>query len=122
MKRARLALVWILSALIALLMLSQGWDKFLEGGRWAGSFAEWGYPVGFRLFVGVLEIGGGLALLVPRLSRYAALVLTLVMFGAVGALVSNEAGQGALTPLVFAFALMWIWWERRTRGMEADPG
>ena len=75
-------------ALWALQILFGGWFvlvgvmKFLDP-VWARSFARWGYPDGFYLVIGVLEAVGGIGLLVPRLTTYAALLLMTIMAGAV---------------------------------------
>ena len=49
---------------------------------WARWFSQWGYPHWFLVVVGVLELGGGLLLLFPRIAPYAAMVLGVVMLGA----------------------------------------
>ena len=42
----------------------------------------WGYGIGFMYFIGVCELAGGLILLVPRVTKYGAMLLAIVMLGA----------------------------------------
>lgn len=115
MQRVRVVLVWVFSVLVALVLIMQGWPKFFEDGRWSSSFVEWGYPVWFRMMIGVLEVGGAVALLVPRVAHYGASVLASVMLGAFGTLMLNDRGGDAVTPVVYAVLLAWIAWERWPR-------
>lgn len=121
MKRIRVVLVWVFSLIIALIMISQGWPKFFETGRWTTSFAEWGYPVWFRMLIGVLELSGAVALMVPRVAHWGASVLAAVMLGAFGTLMLHGRGGDAATPLVYAVVLAWIAWERWPRGAASAP-
>jgi uncharacterized membrane protein YphA (DoxX/SURF4 family) len=57
----------------------------LEGAsamRWAARFAHWGYPATARYAVGMLEIVGGLGVLIPWWRRAAAAILVTLMIGA----------------------------------------
>jgi uncharacterized membrane protein YphA (DoxX/SURF4 family) len=50
--------------------------------RWAERFAQWGYPAHAHYVVGVLEIVGGVGVLIPRWRRAAAAILMALMIGA----------------------------------------
>jgi len=80
-RRVGTVAVWFLQALLALAFTLIGVAKFADP-SWARSFARWGYPDGFYLVVGVLEAAGGLALLVPRLASWAAVMLGAIMLAA----------------------------------------
>src|SRR5262249_55399373 len=88
--RVRTAALWTLSALLALAFVGSGLMKFLSA-EMAGHFAGWGYPSGFHLLIGGLEIIGGLLLLVPTAAPWATWVLATVMVGA--ALTHLRAGE-----------------------------
>jgi putative oxidoreductase len=62
--------------------LNAGWPKFSASSGWARAFAAWGFPVWFRLLVGVVEVSGGLLLLLPMTRLYAAGALAVIMLGA----------------------------------------
>ena len=73
--------LWLLQILMAAAFVLIGVVKFADP-SWARNFARWGYPDGFYMVVGALEAAGGLALLVPRLTSYAAAMLSVIMIGA----------------------------------------
>ena len=111
--KARIVLLWTFSALIALVMLLQGAAKFASDGLWVRSFAAWGYAPWFRLLVGVAEVGGAVALVIPRVARYGATLLVAVMMGAIATQWVHAGLLAAITPAVYLALLIWIAWERR---------
>ncbi len=83
MKLFKQILLYLISANLAYLYIQHGWMKFDPEGFWSTAFIErWGYGKYFMYFIGVLEFGGGIALLIPRAWRYGAAVLAIVMLGA----------------------------------------
>ncbi len=73
-----------MSANFAYTFIQHGWYKFDPDGFWSGAFIDrWGYGLYFMYFIGVLEFTGGIAILLPGISRYGALTLSVVMLGAV---------------------------------------
>jgi uncharacterized membrane protein YphA (DoxX/SURF4 family) len=87
---------WLLQVLLAAGFASIGFGKFVDQ-FWVRSFERWGYPAGFHIVTGVIEMGCGLLLLVPKLSSYAALALGGVMLAAMATHAS--AGQPWTRPL-----------------------
>src|SRR5262245_61971778 len=78
--------VWAVVILLAVAFIAVGVSK-LEGTsatRWAERFGHWGYPTNASYVVGVLEILGGIGVLIPRWRRAAALTLGVLMIGALG--------------------------------------
>lgn len=65
-------LLWALSIKLILVFARAGWDKFDAGSGWARAFAVWGYPVWFRLTIGVFELAAAALLLWPRTAAYGA--------------------------------------------------
>ena len=112
---ARAVVAWILSALGALLLIAAGLPKILGQGGWTARFDRWGYPAGFVVVIGVVEVVGALMLLIPRLAALGAAILTVVMLGATGThLVHGETPRIAVT-LVLAAVFVTIAWLRRPR-------
>ena len=68
--------------------------------RWSERFARWGYPAGAERVVGVLEILGGLAVLIPKWRRAAAAMLIGLMVGALGTHLINAELTRLIAPLV----------------------
>jgi putative oxidoreductase len=85
-KRSLFVLTWVASILAAFGIGLAGITKFAAAAHWRDLFAAWGFPQWFLPIVGALEIAGAVALLIPRLSLYGALVLGSVMVGAIGTL------------------------------------
>jgi uncharacterized membrane protein YphA (DoxX/SURF4 family) len=107
--------VWALSGLLALMYVSSGAMKFVNPEA-AQKFAAWGYPDWFRVLVAVVEIAGGVLLLVPRVAWLAAGALAVVMVGAAVThfRTAGEEAQAAV-PLVFLAALLLVGYARRPR-------
>lgn len=81
MRTVKIGLVWALQVFAVAVFVLVGSRKFVDP-RWVHDFARWGYPAGFRQVIGVIEVAGGLALLAPPVTSYAALMLMAVMVGA----------------------------------------
>jgi putative oxidoreductase len=77
------AALWTLQIAIAFMMLTAGWPKLAGDPTMVQVFQGIGFGQWFRYLTGALEIIGGVGLLIPKLSGYAALLIATVMFGAV---------------------------------------
>ncbi|QFZ17002.1 DoxX family protein [Saccharothrix syringae] len=78
---ARTAAVWVLRVALGAYFVYSGLSLFGDG--FVGKFDRIGFGQGLRYVTGVLEVAGGLGLLVPLLGGLAALGLAAVMTGAV---------------------------------------
>jgi putative oxidoreductase len=112
MRIIKTIVLWAVQVLIGGMFVLVGLMKFQDP-SWARSFARWGYPDGFYLVVGVLEAVGGMALLVPRLTTYAALLLVTVMAGAVLTHLLHGELQRLPVALVYLLVVALIGWLRR---------
>ncbi|MBK9692613.1 MAG: DoxX family protein [Gemmatimonadetes bacterium] len=115
-RQARWVAAWLAGAWLARMFVEMGWVKFFADGFWTEAFARWGYPPWLRILVGLGEVAGGLALLVPWIASYGALTLIVVMLGAWGtrALDGRWTDVGWIT--VYVAVLAWIaaeWWSWR---------
>src|SRR5262245_36178738 len=88
----------ILTWLLALLFVAGGIPKLLGIGSTDTEFTRFGYSAAFRLLIGVLEVAGGLALLVPRFAFYGTAVLLVIMVGAAWTLL--RVGDAPTPPIV----------------------
>ena len=114
MRRLQWILVWVLQILLAALFAIQGVIKLAGSPRWVARFRAWGYPEHFYLFVGVLELAGGVLLLFPRLAKFGALTLFIVMLAAAATHVIYHERQ-VVTTLVLAALLATVFYLRRDR-------
>ena len=93
---------WACAIFLAVAFVVVGISK-LEGPsamRWAERFLHWGYPARAQYVVGLLEILGGLGVLIPMLRRAAAAVLVVLMIGALGTHAVSAEFPRLIPPLV----------------------
>lgn len=102
--KTRIIISWVLIVPIALLFAMAALSKL--GGAAGSMFIDWGYPAWFAYVVGVVEAVGAIALLVPRSTKWAVYLLTVVMVGAAITHIVNAEYLGVLRPAIFT-ALMW---------------
>ncbi len=105
------AVAWGLALLGAYTyVVASGVPKLLDSPGYVTRFAEFGYSTGFMYFIGVYETIFGLALLIPRLSFYAALALTGEMVGATYSHLATGVGtpSHALRAIAFLLILAWL--------------
>jgi uncharacterized membrane protein YphA (DoxX/SURF4 family) len=110
------AAVWTCAIFLAVAFVFAGILK-LEGPsavRWAGRFVQWGYPANAKNVIGVLEILGGVGVLVPRWRRAAAATLVVLMIGALGTHAVHAEFPRLIPPLVLG-ALAFLIYAARPR-------
>ncbi len=105
-------IAWVLSGLLALAFVVAGLPKVFGASVWIAKFAAWGYPRWSVAVVGLLEVGGGVLLLVPKAARYAVILLLVIMAGAAWTHLANGEGLQVLRPLIYAATLGGVGWLR----------
>ncbi|MFX0574766.1 DoxX family protein [Nocardia nepalensis] len=113
-KKMNIAL-WTVQILLALFLVAASAAPKLFGAHAAvEAFDTIGWGQWFRYFTGVVELSGGIGLLVPRLTGPAAVGLTITMVcAALTQVFLLGAPALAPFPLVLAVAFVWIAWQRR---------
>ena len=94
--------LWACAIFLAVAFVFAGFLK-LEGPsalRWSERFVHWGYPRNAHSVVGVLEILGGLGVLIPKWRRAAAATLVVLMIGALGTHALHGEFPRLVPPLV----------------------
>ena len=100
--------VTLLAGLLGLAFLASGGMKL--AGMDAEGFARFGYPGWFFYVIGLMEVGGGLLVLVPATRLYGAAVIGCVMIGAlVTHFKMDETGDLAAPGVLFAMAAVLVW-------------
>lgn len=122
-KKARLAGAWLAGAYLGWMFVQMGWVKFDPEGFWTPAFERWGYPAWLRVLVGAVEVGGGVALIIPWVASWGGIAVAVVMGGAW----LTRAGDGRWVDVawitVYALACLWIAWEWwGWRKPELGPG
>jgi len=69
-------------------------------------------------FIGVCEFAGGISLLIPRVAKYGALLLAIVMLGAV--ITRIVFGTSIDDVITILFNLVWLMYISLERGIEED--
>jgi putative oxidoreductase len=110
--KVRLITMWILSGLLALVFLGSGGAKLAGAAAMVELFDKVGRGQWFRYFTGLLEVAGGIGLLIPRYAFYAAGLLAVVM---VGATIANLTvlGISPAAPVVLLLLSGIIVWLRK---------
>lgn len=110
---------WVVQALLAALFTVQAFVKLRGSPAWISRFRGWGYPDHFYIVVGIAELLGAIALLIPRFARFGALLLIVVMAGATVTHLLHREPQIATT-LVLLFFLAVVLYQRRS-GLAGAP-
>lgn len=91
---------WLPAILLALIFVPQGWSKFHDTSGWAVAFRHWGYPDWFRITIGVIELSGVALLLLGRTAAFGAILIIVVMLGAMGTHVIYDGGRHLTSEVV----------------------
>ena len=104
--------LWLATLVLAAVFFWTGARKVMGVGGWVAGFTRWGYPPWFRVLIGLVEVGGAVLLLIPRLATLGALAIAVTMVGAISTLLLHGAPSIA-TPLVCLSLAVVIGWARR---------
>jgi uncharacterized membrane protein YphA (DoxX/SURF4 family) len=119
------AAVWAVTIFLAVVFVLQGSSKFSDTSGWTTSFMRWGYPRWFQLTIGALEIIAGMAVLVPKSAPIGAVIIVLIMVGAMWThlVVEHTPGSAAraLFFAVLASVVFVIRWRALSRSRQGDP-
>ena len=74
--------LWVFALFLAWIFIRQGSAKFSDTSGWAQAFRVWHFPVWFRVLIGVLETSAAILLLTRRTAFAGAVIIMVVMVGA----------------------------------------
>jgi len=105
-------LAWGLALVMAYGYLLSALPLLTTNSVWIGRFESWGYGESFMIFIGVLELLGGLLLLIPRTVLYGVVILLPIMIGATYTHLSTDIGSPfhALRAIVVLLILVCLRW------------
>ncbi len=108
--KGRLITLWTLSGLSAVAFLAAGGSKLAGAPAMVAVFDKVGLGQWFRYVTGILEVAGAIGLLVPRYAFYAAVLLTIVMVGAIASHLAVLGGSPAPAAvlLIFTGTIAWL--------------
>ena len=86
-KRRRVVLeivLWVFALFLAWVFSRQGFAKFSDASGWARAFRDWHFPAWFRMSIGGAEIAAAVLLLTRRTAFAGAVIIIVIMIGAMG--------------------------------------
>jgi uncharacterized membrane protein YphA (DoxX/SURF4 family) len=104
-KTTKEVVLWVLCLFLAYVFFKAGVQKFANTSGWARAFHVWGYPVWFRVLVGIAEISAALLLLYKRSAALGALLIVAVMLGGMATHIMIQHRPGQITNEIFPFLL-----------------
>lgn len=111
-RKIRRVLLFLFTLHFTIMFVHHGYLKFDPEGFWAPAFHRWGYPVWFLFFIGAVEFAGGIAILIPRIATYAALLLATNMLGAlVTRLIHGTSFDDAESIVFFMVSMLFLAYE-----------
>ena len=119
--RVRSVISWVIQILLAAVYVLAAFGKLISKPQVIEMFRHWGFPDQFYLLIGVLEVLGAMGLLVPRMARYAAAGLIVLMIGATATHLINGEGLQVLRPLIFIVFLALVVYLRRPWASKQSP-
>lgn len=113
---------WLLQVLLAIVMVGPGSQKF-TGPTWERMFRTWGYPDGFYLVIGAVEVVAGIGLLIPRVASASAITLAIVMAGAAATHIihGDRNGVGEIVFMSLLLVVAALRWRDRFRLTRRAP-
>ncbi|KUO03949.1 DoxX family protein [Streptomyces caeruleatus] len=117
-RRARIALRGLQIVLALFYAVASALPKLIAHPSAAESFQEIGWGSAGMYAIGVLELAGAVALLIPALQSVAAVALSALMVGAFVVQMTYFDGEYAITPLILILPLALIAWARRGSNAE----
>ena len=105
MRIAKEVVLWVLCLFLTYVFIKAGLQKFSDSSGWAKAFQMWGFPVWFRILVGVAEVTAAVLLLYPRTASLGAIMIVIVMAGGMATHVATHRPRqvtSEIVPLVLA--------------------
>ncbi|MCY9785496.1 DoxX family protein [Nocardiopsis sp. EMB25] len=107
--------LWVLQVLLAGAFLMAAYTKLAATPQAVEGFEQIGLGLWFMYAIGVVELAGAVALLVPALSGPAALGLAALLVGATVTQLLVDEPATALFPVAYLVPMALVAWGRRAR-------
>ncbi len=120
MSKAGNIIAWIFQLLMGTLYIIESFGKVISHPEVVQNFENWGYPFGFYLIIGVVELVCGFLLFGPKTAGYACVVLFFVMIAAALTHIVHDEGLIVLRPIAYAAGLGIVFYFRFILDMKND--
>lgn len=107
-------LSWLMALIIALAFITTGWPMIVPSTSVESKFIQWGYDSGFATIIGVSQIIAGILVLIPRTAMLGAVMVVIIMGGAIYTHIATAIGSPAFAVvlLLMAVALFFLRWNQ----------
>jgi putative oxidoreductase len=100
---------WVFRIPAALIFIAIGYSKFGDTSSWVKLFATIGLGQWLRILCGVMQVGGGLMILIPRTFVFGIFSCAATLLGAMLAWIFVLGNpMAAMIPAILMFALLFI--------------
>jgi uncharacterized membrane protein YphA (DoxX/SURF4 family) len=96
---------WVLTALVTFMLGMSGVSKLIATEEMTANFTFMNL-LPYMALLGVVELAGVVMLIIPKTSKYGAVLLSSFLTGAVAIHMAMMGGQGVLTPFILGL-LVW---------------
>ena len=110
MKKNIKIVLWVV---LGVMFIIAGGAKLMGEHSQVEHFEQWGYPIWFLYVTGIIEVGGGLCLFIPKAQFYGIVVLSITMVGAALTHLRAHEMSAFPVPLVLLALLMTLAWTMR---------
>ncbi len=105
---------WVLTVLVAFMLGMSGVSKIIGTEEMIKNFTSMNL-LPYLVLLGVVEFAGTVLLVVPKTSKYGAILLSCYLSGAVAIHLSTMGGQGVIVPIILGL-IAWASHCLRTHG------
>lgn len=111
-------IAWVLQGLLGLAFIASGFNKLIHLTDTVNMFNSIGLPTALAYVISSAEVLGGIGLLIPRLTRLAAMGLIIVMIGAVimhATKIPGGIAGGVPASVLLVLLAVLVWLRRPTQ-------
>ena len=105
MNKTKSVVNWILLVLVSLGFLLASSGKLTNNPQVIEMFNNWGFPGGFHIFIGLLELTFAVLLLIPKTLKIAIYGLVVILIGAMITHLVNDPLLELIRPIIFLVLL-----------------
>ena len=110
MKKIIKTALWIV---LGGMFILAGGAKLMGSHSQVQHFEDWGYSLWFLYLIGIIEVGGGICLFIPKMQYFGIIVLSIIMVGAAGTHLMAHEMSAFPVPLVLLALLVMLAWTMR---------
>ncbi len=107
---------WLLTAMVSFMLGMSGISKVIGTEEMVNNFTTMNL-LPYLALLGVVEVAGVVLLIIPKMSKYGAVLLSSFLSGAVAIHLSMMGGAGVLVPIILGI-MVWAGYYLRTHNFK----